>query len=181
MEQQEYLMKLQGLEYEANQLGEQLKIIEQQKQEMGNLKDSIDNLEKSGKSEIFSELGKGIFIKSNLQEGDLLVDVGNKVFVPKSFGDVKKIVDEQVGKFEMVQGEISNRIKDINEELNNFIEKSKEDAGGAGAKGGEAKGVGSGAKGGEAEKSAGGVGAGKSAGAKGVKKTSKKVSSKKKK
>ncbi|MAG07419.1 hypothetical protein CMI46_01225 [Candidatus Pacearchaeota archaeon] len=162
MNEQEYFMKLQGLEYEANQLGEQLKIIEQQKQEMGNLKDSIDNLEKSGKSEIFSELGKGIFIKSNLQESDLLVDVGNKVFVPKNFNDVRKIVDEQVGKFEMVQGEISNRIKDINEELNNFIEKSKVDVE-------------------KSEKSAGAGGAVKSAGAgkKSVKKVAKKVSKKK--
>ncbi|MEA3329784.1 MAG: hypothetical protein U9Q06_03490, partial [Nanoarchaeota archaeon] len=88
MEQQKYLMKLQGLEGEANHLGEQLKVIDQQISEMNLLKENLNHLEKSGESEMFAELGKGIFIKATLKKSGLLVDVGNKVFVHKSVKDI---------------------------------------------------------------------------------------------
>lgn len=127
MDEQEYFMKLQGLEYEANHLGEQINFIEIQKNEMINLKESVEKLEKSGNIEIFSELGKGIFIKSKLEKSDLLIDVGNKILVPKSFDEVKKIVDEQTKKFEEIKNEISDKIISINTELNQLIKNSKEE------------------------------------------------------
>ncbi len=127
--QKEYFMKLQALEYEANHLGEQLKVIEQQVVEMNGLKESVGKLENSGEQEIFSELGKGIFLKAKLKKSDLLVDVGDKILVPKTFKDVDKIVDEQIEKFEGVKGEISSRIRDINAELNGLIVEAQEKEG----------------------------------------------------
>lgn len=125
MNDQEYFMKLQALEYEANHLGEQLKIIEQQQGEMQIIKESVSQLEISDKGEIFSELGKGIYVKASLSKSDLLVDVGEKVLVPKSHKEVMLIVEDQIGKFETVKEQIAKRIEDINTELNSIIESSK--------------------------------------------------------
>jgi len=119
--QQEYLMKLQILEQEANQFGEQLNIIKQQIKELGELKDNLAVVEKNSDKEIFAEFGKGIYIQGKLTDGKLIVDVGNKVFVPKSFQEVDKIIEEQVIKLGETEKQIGKRVEKINTELNNIL------------------------------------------------------------
>jgi len=114
-------MQLQLLEQEANQFGEQLKIIEQQVGELKKLKVNVEKIGANGEKDIFAELGKGIYVKGRLKKSDLLVEVGNKIFVPKSFEEVKAIVDDQVGKLDGVKGEIGAKIQEINEQLNKII------------------------------------------------------------
>lgn len=125
MEQQEYLIKLQMLEQQANQFGEQLKIIDQQMEELDTLKDNIGKLSSVDESEMFSEIGKGIYIKTQLSEKYLLVDVGNKILVPKTGEEIQKIVDDQKKKFDEVKTEISHRIDEVNKELNDIISNSE--------------------------------------------------------
>ncbi len=121
MDQQEYLMKLQLLDQQANQFGEQLKIIDQQIEELLFLKENMLNLEETKEKEIYAEIGKGIFMKAQIDKKELLVDVGNKVFVPKTFKDINELVDSQVIKFDHVKNEISNRINEINLELDSIV------------------------------------------------------------
>lgn len=97
-QKQEYLMKLQVLEQEANQLGEQIKLVEQQISELDILKVNLEKLEKAGEEEIFAEVGKGIYIKAELKKSDLLVDVGSKVLVPKSYNQIKEVIKDQTSK-----------------------------------------------------------------------------------
>jgi len=125
VEQQEYLIKLQMLEQQANQFGEQLKIIDQQMEELDTLKDNIGKLSSVDESEMFSEIGKGIYIKTQLSEKYLLVDVGNKILVPKTGEEIQKIVDDQKKKFDEVKTEISHRIDEVNKELNDIISNSE--------------------------------------------------------
>jgi prefoldin alpha subunit len=121
MEQQEYLIKLQMLEQQAAQFGEQLKMIDQQIGELDKLKDSIGRLNDSKESEMFSEVGKGIYVKANLDKKQMLVDVGNKILVPKSSKEIQGIVDTQVKKFSEVKNEISNQVDRINKEVDSLI------------------------------------------------------------
>ena len=121
---QEYLMKLQVLEQEANQMGEQLKLVEQQINELDILKVNLEKLEKAGEEEIFAELGKGIFVKAKLKKSDLLIDVGSKVLVPKSYNQIKEVIKEQTSKSEQVRVEVGKRIEQINNELNRLIEEA---------------------------------------------------------
>mgnify|MGYP005845575831 CR=1 FL=1 len=124
--QQQYVMKLQMLEQEANQFGEQLKIIKQQIKELGDLKENLKVIEGSDGKDIFAEFGKGIYIQGKLTQGKALIDVGNKVFVPKSFEEVEKIVDEQVSKLGSTEKEIGKRIEMINSQLNDMINQMHE-------------------------------------------------------
>ena len=121
---QEYLMKLQVLEQEANQMGEQLKLVEQQINELDILKVNLEKLEKAGEEEIFAELGKGIFVKAKLKKSDLLIDVGSKVLVPKSYNQIKDVIKNQTSKSEQVRVEVGKRIEQINTELNRLIEEA---------------------------------------------------------
>ena len=118
---QEYMMKLQVLEQEANQLGEQINLIEQQITELGLLKVNLERLEKAGEEEIFAELGKGIFLKAQLKKSNLLIDVGSKVLVPKSYSEVKDVIKDQSSKFAQVKVQVGKRIEQINAELNRII------------------------------------------------------------
>ncbi|MEM3112802.1 MAG: prefoldin subunit alpha [Candidatus Pacearchaeota archaeon] len=123
MESQEYLLKLQLLEQQANQFGEQLKIIDQQIDALLNLKEDMSKLENSKEKEIYAEIGKGIYIKAQIENNkkELLVDVGNKIFVPKTFEDIKNIINNQIGKFKNVKDEIAKRVTQINEELDKIV------------------------------------------------------------
>ena len=120
-DKQQYLMQLQILEQEANRFGEQLKIINEQIQEMNSAKANLEKLEKTGEAEMFSEFGKGIFIKGNLKKADLLIDVGGKILVPKKHSEVCKIIDEQILKFEQVKGQICQKIGQINIQVNSIM------------------------------------------------------------
>jgi prefoldin alpha subunit len=121
---QEELLKLQIFENQVSQYGEQLKIIEQQINELNQLKTDLEFLEKSKEDEIFSEFGKGIYIKSVVKK-QLLVDVGSKVLVPKTFNEIKEVVDNQVEKFDKIKPEILNQIESINQELDKIINENE--------------------------------------------------------
>ena len=121
MEQQEYMLKLQLLEQQANQFGEQLKAIDHQIEELGKLKENISALGNSGNEEMFSEIGKGIYVKGQLTSKEMLVDVGNKILVPKNSEQIETIVDDQIHKFDEVKDEISKQIDHINQELDSLM------------------------------------------------------------
>ena len=121
MEQQEYLIKLQMLEQEASQYGEQLEMIDKQVVELNRLKRDIENLSNTKEKEMFSEVGKGIYVKGELNNSQMLVDVGHRVFVPKTSSEIKSIVDSQIKKFADVKEEIAQKIEEINQEVDNLI------------------------------------------------------------
>ena len=122
MSQQEYLVKLQMLEQQAGQFEEQLRLIEQQVMELNSLKENVRKLELSKNEDMFSEIGKGIYVKGKLNNTQMLVDVGNKILVPKNFKEIKTIIDSQIGKFQEVRDEISKKVEEINGEVDKLIE-----------------------------------------------------------
>ena len=114
MEQQEYLIRLQLLEQQANQFGEQLKVIDKQIEELNVLKENVEKLSDSEENEMFSELGKGIYVKGQLNKDNMLVDVGNKILVPKTSEEISSIVNKQIKKFDEVKDEIGEQVNQVN-------------------------------------------------------------------
>lgn len=117
---QEEILKLQILENQVNQYEEQLKIIEQQIGELDLIKKDLEYLENTKENEIFSEFGKGIYIKSVVKK-EIMVDVGSKILVPKTFSEIKEVIENQISKFNTIKPEISGHIDAINKELDNII------------------------------------------------------------
>ena len=109
------------LEQQASQFGEQLKIIDQQIHELSHLKENIIKLNELDENEMFSEVGKGIYVKGTLNKKQMLVDVGHKILVPKTSKDIQEIVESQVEKFADVKKEIAKNIDLINSEVDRLI------------------------------------------------------------
>lgn len=127
MPQQEYLLKLQVLEQQANQFGEQLSLIEQQINELNKLKENISKFEESKQKEIFAEFGRGIYIKADIADKSFLIDVGAGVMVPKSVKEVEEIIELQIKKFEEIKPEIAKRVDMVNKELDRLISESQKE------------------------------------------------------
>jgi len=115
---QEQIMQIQMMEQEANQLNEQLQLIEQNVSEMQELKASLDEIENSdGKTEILANLGKRIYIPVEIKEKGkdlkLVVEVGRGNFVKKNISETKEVVDGQVDKLIQGKNQIMSRLEEL--------------------------------------------------------------------
>ena len=96
MGKEQYILELGMLEQEAINLQQQIQIIDQQMFELQSLQFGLQELEKSKEKEMFANLGKNIFIKTEILSKELLVDVGNKTFIKKNIPETLKIIEEQL-------------------------------------------------------------------------------------
>tara|TARA_Y100000310_G_scaffold271596_1_gene286146 strand:+ start:2018 stop:2383 length:366 start_codon:yes stop_codon:yes gene_type:complete len=119
--EQEQLIQLQMMQQEAQQLEQQSQIIEQNLNEMNDLKKGLEELETSEEKEILAGLGKGIYIPAEIKDKKLKVEVGKGNFVKKSIPDTKKIIEEQIEKLNQVKIQISERVNQLQEEMGGLI------------------------------------------------------------
>ena len=119
---QEQLIQLQMIEQEANQLDQQLQLIEQHLVEMQQLKTGLDELEQTDKKEILANIGKGIYVPAEIKSKELTVEVGNKNFVKKSIPETKKIIEEQIKKLSSAKQQIVEKVDELRGQMNKLIE-----------------------------------------------------------
>lgn len=125
----EYLMKMQMIEQEASKLDQQIQIMDQQIQELTAIKASIEALGKTKEKEILANLGKGIFIKAEIKGKDLMVNVGKDIFIKKTPEETAKIIDSQVKKLEAGKEDFTNRIIDIQSQMQVLLNHMQSEAG----------------------------------------------------
>jgi len=113
---------------EAEKLEQQMQILEQQSQELSGVKDSLLEIAKDKKKEILANLGKGIFAKATLMDDDLFVNVGKEVLVKKTREETIKVIDEQIVKLSMGQQEITQKIGELQEEMQKLLMGMQQDA-----------------------------------------------------
>ncbi|MBS3100183.1 hypothetical protein J4463_03125 [Candidatus Pacearchaeota archaeon] len=118
---QQHLMQLQILEQRTEQISQQIKMIDNQIAELGVLKYNLSAFNSSPSTELYSEFGKGIFIKSKIDKKEFLVDAGNKVFVPKTFEDIKEVINSQIVRFEELKSEMSDNLFAIKQQVDRII------------------------------------------------------------
>lgn len=118
---QEQLMQLQMIEQEANQINQQLEVVDQNIHEMNELNKSLDELAKKENNDFLANLGKKIYIPAVIKDKMLIVDVGNKNFVKKSIPETKKIVGEQIKKLEILKLQFAERTELLQTEMQNII------------------------------------------------------------
>jgi prefoldin alpha subunit len=118
---QEQIMRLQMIEQEANQINQQLEIIDSNLTEMQDLKASLDEIEKTETKEFLANLGKKIFIPVEIKDKKLIVEVGNKNFVKKTIPETKDIIESQLDKLGQLRTQMAERIQEIEGEMNGLI------------------------------------------------------------
>lgn len=131
MEQQEYLIKLSMIEQEAQKLEERITIFNSQIQEMNAIKKCLEEIENKNindkDGEILSNLGKGIFIKTEIKSKDLFVNVGKNIVIKKNTKETVKILDDQLKKLSLGKEETTNRIIKLQVEMQNLIQEAQKE------------------------------------------------------
>ncbi|MBT4258086.1 prefoldin subunit alpha [archaeon] len=115
--QQELMMKFQMFDQQIQQTQQQLQAVEQAFSDLGSIHLGLNELKGSKGKEIMAPIGKGIFAKATLSSEELIVDVGDKTFVPKSIEETQEMIKEQTAKLEEVKGQLEDTLKEINSEL----------------------------------------------------------------
>jgi len=116
MEQQQ-IMQIQMMEQEGNQLNQQMQMIEQNINEMNELKASLDELENHKEGEMLVNIGKRIYLPVEAKNKKLIVEVGRGNLVEKNVGQARKIVEEQIGKLNVGRGQIEERLGELQNEM----------------------------------------------------------------
>jgi len=127
---QEQIMHIQMLEQEANQLNEQLKLVDTNISDLVELGESLDELEKTKEKSILANIGKKIYLPVEIKEKELIVEVGNKRFIKKSINDTKKVIEGQIEKLNSGKSEILNRLNSLQQGMQDIvveIEKEQEE------------------------------------------------------
>ena len=127
MQNQEYLMKLSILQEEAKRLEEQINIVNNQLGEFEMLKMSLNNL---NGGEILAGLGKGLYVKSEIKEKELFVNVGAGIVVKKSKDETEKIINRQIIQMAELKDVLLHEIEKINMQMKylvDIIQKSGEE------------------------------------------------------
>jgi prefoldin alpha subunit len=121
MANEELLIKLSMLEQQANEQAEKIQMIDGQISELEILKMSLVKMEKSKGKEMLAPLGRGIFLKSEVKDDRVFVNVGAKILVKKTFPDAVEIVDGQVMEMEGIKHQLMHNIEAINGQLTSLM------------------------------------------------------------
>jgi|TARA_B100000315_G_scaffold101489_1_gene93253 prefoldin alpha subunit len=120
---QELMFELEGLNKQSQENEERLKIVEQQIAELQGFEKNLGELETNKNKEVLASLGKGVFIKADLREEDLFVEVGSGILVKKSLGDSKKIAEQQNRKLLEMKTQLLSENESISEKMRKALEK----------------------------------------------------------
>jgi prefoldin alpha subunit len=112
MEQQELLYKAMELRKQSEEVERNLQFVSEQIMELSNFKESLDVLGVEKEKEMLANLGRGVFVKADRKKDEkLFVDVGAGVIVRKTPEETKKVIEEQIRKFNDVRVQLSAELE----------------------------------------------------------------------
>lgn len=119
---------------EAEKLEQQIQTIEQQANELGLIRQSIEELKNKKDKDILTNLGKGIFIQTQVKSSDLLINIGSDVIIKKTPEQAINIIDNQLKQLSTGKISLSERTSEIQEQMQEMIiqmqqQDSKENSG----------------------------------------------------
>jgi len=121
MEDKELFFKINMIEQYMKNMHQQIEAVENECLELASLKKGIKELKNSSGKEVFSSVGKNIFIKTKIASEKLLVGLGEKTFVTKSIEDTSEIIENQIKKLEGIREELLEEIEKLNKEAEKII------------------------------------------------------------
>ena len=127
MAREELLIRLSMFEEQARELGERIRIIDNQIGEMENLNLSLVRMEKSRGKEMLAPLGRGIFLKTDVKDEKVFVNVGSKILVRKSLSEAADIVKGQIRELETARIHFMASLEQVNDSLSRLIEEANKE------------------------------------------------------
>ena len=121
MEQQQ-IMQMQMLQQEAEDLNQQLQLIEQNLSEIEKLKESLEEIDKNENKEILANIGKKIFLPVEIKDKNLFVEIGKGNFVKKTIPETIQVTEEQTKKLVAGKQEVVERLEGLQKEVENMMQ-----------------------------------------------------------
>ncbi|MFH1500681.1 MAG: prefoldin subunit alpha [archaeon] len=121
--EENYILQLSLLEQQSQEIEKQINLVEQQINELQIFSLNLDKFK--GEGEMLAPLGRGVFVKSEVKDKKLFVNIGSGVIVKKTPEEAKEIVLDQVNKLGNLRVELFNEIEKVNSELLKLIEKAQ--------------------------------------------------------
>ena len=111
-------MEYQILVNNLKQLEQQFVMMEQHLNDLKGLDESLDSLINTKENEMFSAVGNGVFVKTELKDKDsVLVNIGAGVVVRKKIKDAKNLVIRQVDEVQNLVIQIQDDFNNLNNEI----------------------------------------------------------------
>lgn len=101
--EQEILQRALMMKQQSEEIEKQLQFVKEQIFELNAFAENLQELACNKEKEILAPLGKGVYIKSERKENEFFVEVGAGVVVKKSLEDTKKVIENQIDKFDKVK------------------------------------------------------------------------------
>ena len=118
----ESLIKIASLEQHYKQMQENLALVDNQILELGQFKESLLHIINTKEKEMLSSLGKGIHIKTLIDnKNKLYVHVGANVIVKKTPQETLKVLDNQITIFKEARLQIAAQLNNYAEQLNTLV------------------------------------------------------------
>tara|TARA_Y100000310_G_scaffold345075_2_gene461621 strand:- start:1171 stop:1563 length:393 start_codon:yes stop_codon:yes gene_type:complete len=93
---QELMMHASMLEKQSQEIEQNLEIIDTQILELEKFQQNIEFFSKSEEKQSISSLGRGVFVKTSLENKDLFVDVGSGIIIKKTPEQTQKTIKTQI-------------------------------------------------------------------------------------
>lgn len=126
MANEDLMIQLSLLEQRSEEVRQQIETVEEQAKEMDALKSSLEALDKNKNGEVLANLGRGIFVKTQVGDDQVFLNVGSKTFIRKSFKDAAEIVEKQVSELGEIKHHLMHSLEDINLNLQSLVEEARE-------------------------------------------------------
>ncbi len=119
---QEEMIELQMIQQEAEHIEERIQVINQQIQELIEVKRSLNeiNLKNTPVKNLFN-IGKGIFIESETVSKQVFVNIGAGVIVKRDIMEAILIIDNQIKKLNQGKDYFFQKILEIQEEAEKIL------------------------------------------------------------
>lgn len=125
MANEDIIIKLNFLEQKAEERRQQIENVDGQILDMLSLRQSLEKLGKGTEKEILSSLGKGVFLKTKVDDDKVFVNVGSKILVQKSFHEAEEIIEKQIAELEKIKQELLKSVEEINSNLYKLLEEAQ--------------------------------------------------------
>ncbi len=94
----ELIYKAQAIHKQVEELETHAGLIDHELVDLKRFKNDLDTIEKNPSKQVLSSLGKGVFIKTDIIEKELFVEVGAGYIVKKNSAETRAVIDEQIKK-----------------------------------------------------------------------------------
>ena len=115
------MIQMQMLQQEAEDLNQQLQLIEQNLSEIQELKSSLNEIGKKENKEILANIGKKIYLPVEIKDENLFVEIGKGNFVKKTVPETIQVIEEQTKKLVAGKQEVAERLEQLQKEVESLM------------------------------------------------------------